>query len=71
MEEFLLAIKVLQEKRIKQGTGVFSHDRVLTRCNPWNPLSYVTIAVMFAGCLIAYGVVGVIKEINKNPFKYT
>jgi thiosulfate reductase cytochrome b subunit len=41
------------------------------RINPYNPLSYITIVIVFISGLIMFGAVGIWKEIDlSNPFKW-
>ena len=41
------------------------------RLNPYNPLAYILIILVFVVGIILYGVVGFWKEIDlRNPFKY-
>lgn len=71
MKSFLKFIGVLQEvsnknrqKRLGKG-----YDTAW-RFNPYNPLSYITILIMFSIFLILYGIKGVWREISINPFKW-
>ena len=72
MKKFLKAIRVIQEvsnkgREPKLGRG-YSTAR---RLNPYNPLSYLTIVIIFIVGVIAYGVVGFWEEVDgSNPFKW-
>ena len=72
MKKFLKAIGVIQEvsnkgREPKLGRGYFTARRL----NPYNPLSYLTIVVVFIVGIIMFGFVGFWKEVDrKNPFKW-
>lgn len=72
LHKFLKKIKVLQEvsnknRTTKLGKGFFTAKRM----NPYNPLSYITLVIMFLLGIIMFGVVGIWNEIDyKNPFKW-
>lgn len=41
------------------------------RLNPYNPLSYVAIPIIFLIAIVLYGVVGFNKEVDlSNPFRW-
>lgn len=41
------------------------------RLNPYNPLSYIAIPIIFLVVLIMFGIVGWTKEVDlENPFKW-
>ena len=41
------------------------------RLNPYNPLAYILIILVFVVGIILYGVIGFWKELDlRNPFKY-
>ena len=72
MERFFKAIGVMQEvsnkgRETKLGRGYFTAKRL----NPYNPLSYLTVVILFIVGIIAYGVVGFWKDVDRrNPFKW-
>jgi uncharacterized membrane protein YjjP (DUF1212 family) len=54
-----------REKRFGKG---FSKAR---RLNPFNPLSYVALVIVFVIALLCFGFIGMWKEVDsKNPFKW-
>lgn len=71
MNKFLKSIRVIQEvsnkgREPKLGQGYFKAYRI----NPYNPLSYLTIIILFIVGIIMFGVYGFWKEVNRNPFKW-
>lgn len=72
VKNILKKIGVIQEvqnknRNPKLGRGFLKAYRL----NPWNPLSYVTILLIFIIGIVLFGVYGFWKEIdNKNPFKW-
>jgi hypothetical protein len=41
------------------------------RLNPYNPLSYLLLVIVFISGIVCFGVVGFWREVDlKNPFKY-
>lgn len=69
MDKILLDLKIVQEKSVP--TGKFDgHYRVYSRLNPYNPLSYITLAISIVVYLVLYGVVGLHKDLSSNPFKW-
>ena len=78
IREFLLAIHVLQIKKVE--VTLTSKDglerkvvgfRNWRRINPYNPLSYLMIIVVLFSALLLFGFVGMWKEIDlRNPFNW-
>ncbi len=78
IREFLLAIHVLQVKKVE--VTLTSKDglerkvvgfRNWRRMNPYHPLSYVVIVVAIISALLLFGFVGMWKEIDlRNPLKW-
>jgi hypothetical protein len=72
LKRILKKLYVIQEvsnkgRSKKYGRGFFTARRL----NPYNPLSYITIIVVFVLALICFGIIGMWKEIDiKNPFKW-
>jgi hypothetical protein len=67
--KFLLVLQVVSNKNRnpKLGRG-FS---TAYRFNPYNPLSYATLAIMFLVGILMFGFVGFWKEVElTNPFKW-
>jgi len=64
--------EVSNEERHKQGLkrlgrGYFKAHRL----NRFNPLSYITLIIILIGGVLAFGFVGIWKEIaTRNPFKW-
>ena len=51
----------------KLGRGHMTARRI----NPYNPLSYIALAVLLVVGILLYGIVGVWKEVDaSNPFKW-
>lgn len=69
---FLKLIKVIQEvsnkdRKPKLGRGYSTAIRL----NPWNPLSYITLILIFIIGIILFGIIGIWKEMDDtNPFKW-
>ena len=77
LENFLKKIKVLQvvsnEERHRNGLdrlgrGFFEAQRF----NPYNPLSYFVVLIMYIIILIVFGLNGLFgkSKTSKNPFKW-
>ncbi len=75
MRKLLQALHIVQkvsnEQRHKDGLkrlgkGYFDAYRI----NPYNPLSYITLLIFAVVCIICFGVVGIWKQIDGNPFKW-
>lgn len=63
LKKILLLLGIVQEKTID--------GRLHKRLNPYNPLTYVVVAIAFIVSVILFGVVGWKKEVNLfNEFKY-
>jgi hypothetical protein len=49
--------------------GEYGYER--HRLNPYNPLSYLLLVIVFISGIVCFGVVGFWREVDlKNPFKY-
>ena len=69
MRKFLKLLLVIQEKQKHNPLG--HHHYTLIRVNPFNPISYLAIVLIFLIGIILFGFVGIWKEIDlRNPFKY-
>ena len=69
MRKFLKLLIVIQEKQKLNPLNYNYHT--VRRINPFNPLSYLTIVLVFLIGIILFGFVGIWKEIDlRNPFKY-
>lgn len=66
MRKFLLSIGVFQTKTIKK-LGFESYK--LNRLNPYNPFSYILIAITLVLSLFWMGIKGIIEN-WRNPFKW-
>ncbi len=63
MRKILTSLQVLQMRKIDGKRRV--------RINPYNPLSYITVPLLFLMALLLFGVVGMWQEMDgKNPFKW-
>lgn len=62
IEKSLKALGILQEKKVKQRLGYY----VYRRLNPWNPLTYLAILIMFVLVIVLYGVIGFYKEMSNT-----
>lgn len=63
IRKFLLAIGVIQKKYFDNG------KTLMKRINPYNPLSYVLIAIVLVLALFWIGINGIIENLE-NPFKW-
>lgn len=68
MDKFFKRVKVIQERIVKGSLKCF--DRKEERLNPYNPLSYVFLVLGVIACFTMHGVVGVHRELRKNPFRW-
>ncbi len=72
MRKFLKRIGVIQEydnqkNKIKKGRGFFKSYRI----NPYNPLSYIVVILIFIFGIIFFGIIGFWKQTDSsNPFKW-
>jgi len=57
---------IIQEKRVKDPLGYTTKYRA----NPYNPLTYVALPIIFIVGILFYGINGFIERFNKNPFKW-
>lgn len=67
--KFLLILQEVSNKNRnpKLGKGFFTARRL----NPYNPLSYIFVILLFAIALVLFGIVGMWSQIdNRNPFKW-
>ena len=67
MKKILIALKVVQEKKVKDPLGLTYTKR---RLNPFNPLTYLFLVITFVVALLMYGFVGVWEQININELKF-
>lgn len=64
---------ITQEKKLyteNKNPNLGKSYRNLIRLNPWNPLSYLTIATVTPVGILIFGIKGFWREIDKNPFKW-
>ena len=61
MKVILIALKIIQEKKIKDTLG-FTYKQ--SRLNPYNPLTYVVIICSLIIGLLMFGFVGFWNEVN-------
>ncbi len=72
IRKLLVLLHILQETTIegKDKRG-FKYSYNLRRFNLYNPLSYITIVIIFIVDAIMFGFVGIWKKLNTlNPFKW-
>lgn len=68
MNKIFKALWIVQEKTI---VTEFKRKRKLVRINPYNPITYIVIALIFSLAVICYGIVGVWERSDfKNLFEY-
>jgi len=67
MKVILIALKIIQEKKIKDTLG-FTYKQ--SRLNPYNPLTYVVIICLFIIGLLMFGFVGFWNEVNWSELKF-
>lgn len=68
MNKILKALSIVQEKTI---VTPFKRKVKVQRINPYNPLTYVTIVLIFALAVVCYGIVGIWERLDfKDLFKY-
>jgi len=72
MKLLLKKLAILQEVSNKNRVNKLGRGfSAAKRLNPFNPLSYLTIVLVFVAALVLFGIVGMWKEIViKNPFKW-
>jgi len=67
MKKILKALFIYQEKEFPHPLRKYTKRRL----NPYNPLTYLLIAIVFLIGILKFGFVGIWKEIDtRNPFKY-
>lgn len=67
--KFLLILQEVSNKNRNPelGKGFFTARRL----NPYNPLSYIVVIILFAVALVLFGIVGMWSQIdNRNPLKW-
>ena len=69
---FLKKIQVIQEVSNKGKTHPLGRgNSTARRLNPYNPLTYITLTVVFIVGMISFGIIGFWKEVDvKNPFNW-
>ena len=68
MKKILKALLIYQEKELLTP---FKRKYTKMRLNPYNPLTYLLIAIIFLIGILKFGFVGIWKEIDtRSPFKY-
>ncbi len=73
----LKALQIIQivsnEERHKKGLKKLGRGYLeAIRINPYNPLSYIFVIIIFIGGILTYGFLGFCDQMgkNKNPFKW-
>jgi hypothetical protein len=66
MKSLLKFLGIIQYKRVVQPLGFTT----LYRLNPWNPLTYLALAIALIIGLFMYGFVGLWSEVNTNELKF-
>lgn len=68
MSKIFKALWIVQEKTIETR---FKRKVKVQRMNPYNPLTYVAIVLIFALAVVCYGIVGIWERSDfKNLFRY-
>jgi hypothetical protein len=67
MRKLLIALKIIQEKEIKDPFGRTYKKK---RLNPYNPLTYVLIVCFFVIGLLMFGFVGFWDEVDWSELKF-
>jgi len=64
----IISNKERQNQGLKKlGRGYYEAYRI----NPYNPLSYIVLIIILIGGVLAFGFIGIWKEIaTRNPFKW-
>lgn len=72
MRKFLKRLYIIQEVSNKDRTPKLGKGyRTARRVNPYNPLSYIALILFFIVGVIAFGVVGLWREVELvNPFRW-
>ncbi len=72
MRKLLKQLYIVQEVSNKNKTPKLGRGfSTAYRMNPYNPLSYITIILTLIIGILAFGFVGVCKEVDlENPFKW-
>lgn len=67
--KILTFLKVIQLRKIKPSHKMYMVEE--RRLNPFNPLSYLTLTIVFFLGIILYGIIGFWNEVDlNNPFKW-
>lgn len=68
MKKILKTLFIYQEKELLTRKAIRYTKK---RLNPYNPLTYLLIAIVFLIGILKFGFVGIWKELDtRNPFKY-
>ena len=68
MRKLLKYLWIIQEQKFKDS---FNRQYIKKRINPYNPLTYLALTIMFIIGILMFGFVGFWKETdNRNPFKW-
>jgi hypothetical protein len=70
MRKLLVALWVIQHKRVEDKNSPWPRFRTLRRLNPYNPLTYVVIPISLILGLLMFGFVGLWKEIEWSQLKF-
>lgn len=72
LKRLLIVQEVSNEARHKAGLKRLGKGFFMAyRLNPFNPLSYPTLIIILIAGIIAFGFVGVWKQVDlRNPFKW-
>ena len=71
LKTLLKTLFIYQEKEFLTPSNRIKKKHTKIRLNPYNPLTYLFIAIMFFIGLLKFGLVGIWKELyTRNPFKY-
>lgn len=71
MRKLLKTLLIIQENKIFDDVLNPKRSRTLYRLNPFNPLTYIAIIIIFVIGILMFGFVGIKNEMDfTNPFKW-
>lgn len=71
MRKLLKALWIIQERKNQKVYSNLNCIYVEKRMNPFNPLTYISIIIVFIVGFLMFGLVGFWNEVDlRNPFKW-